>query len=145
MKSTPVGWVDQIWKKGICSSHPQPLLGKVETAGQGCDFHGSSASIPGTPSCVFVMRHILLTKGLLQAHIEGYKTHLLGNSWNIAWGQDTTTCRHIAERDATRRTTKNMGSQTAWPSLPCQEGDWQLWSGRPWTGALHLARPRTGC
>ena len=29
---------------------------------------GSSAAIPGTPSCVFVMRHILLTKGLLQAH-----------------------------------------------------------------------------
>ena len=107
----------------------------METAGQGCDFHGSSASIPGTPSCVFVMRHILLTKGLLQAHIEGYKRYLLGNSWNICWGQDTTTCRHIAERDATRRTTKNMGSQTAWPSLPRQEGDCQLWSGRPWTGA----------
>ena len=30
--------------------------------------HGSSAAIPGTPNCVFVMWQILLTKGLLQAH-----------------------------------------------------------------------------
>ena len=28
------------------------------------------AEIPSTPSCVFVMRHILLTKGPLQAHSE---------------------------------------------------------------------------
>jgi hypothetical protein len=42
----------------------------VKSAGQGCDFHGSSAAIPGTPSCVFVMRHILLTKRLLQAHSD---------------------------------------------------------------------------
>ena len=24
------GWVDKIWTKGTCSSHPQPLLGKVK-------------------------------------------------------------------------------------------------------------------
>ena len=32
--------------------------------------HGSSAAIPVTPSCVFVMQHILLTKGPLQAHSD---------------------------------------------------------------------------
>ena len=62
----------QLWTKGICSSHPQPLLGKVKTVGQGWDFHGSSAAIASTPSCGFVMRHILLTKGLLQAHSVQY-------------------------------------------------------------------------
>ena len=39
----------------------------MKTAAQGCHFHGSSAAIMGTPSCVFVMRHIRLTKGFLQA------------------------------------------------------------------------------
>ena len=58
--------------KGIFSNHPQPLLWQVKTVGQGCDFHGSSAEILGTPSCVFVMPHILLTKGLFQAHSELY-------------------------------------------------------------------------
>ena len=75
MISKPWAWnpplLDELtkyWRKGICLSHPQPLLEKVKTAGQGCDFHRSSAAIQGTPSCVFVMRRILLTKGLLQAH-----------------------------------------------------------------------------
>ena len=39
---TTDGWVDQLWTKGICSSHPWPLLGKVKTAGQGCGFRASS-------------------------------------------------------------------------------------------------------
>ena len=68
MEASPVVCVVQFWTKRICSSHPQPLLGKVKTVGQRCDFHGSSAAIPCTPSCGFVMRHILLTKGLLQTH-----------------------------------------------------------------------------
>ena len=76
MEATPVGWVDQLWATRICSSNPQPLLGKVKTFGQGCDFHGSSAAIPSTPCCVFVMRHILLTKGLLQA-IQAIQSILL--------------------------------------------------------------------
>ena len=70
MEATPAGRVDKVWTKGICSSHPQPLLVKVKTAGQSCDFNGSCAEIPDTPGCVFVMRHILLTKGPLQAHSE---------------------------------------------------------------------------
>ena len=48
MEATPAGRVDQVWTKGICSSHPWPLLVKVKTAGQGCDFHGLCAEIPGT-------------------------------------------------------------------------------------------------
>ena len=27
-EATTAGWVDQIWRKGICSSNPQPLLGR---------------------------------------------------------------------------------------------------------------------
>ena len=27
---------DQVWTKGNCSSPPEPLLGKVKTAGRGC-------------------------------------------------------------------------------------------------------------
>ena len=27
MEATTAGWVDQLWTKEICSSHPQPLLG----------------------------------------------------------------------------------------------------------------------
>ena len=68
MEATPAGRVDQLWTKGIYFSHPQPLLVKVKTAGQSCDFNGSCAEIPDSPGCVFVMRHILLTKGPLQAH-----------------------------------------------------------------------------
>ena len=71
IETTPAGQGDQLWKKGICSSHPWPLLVKVKTAGQGCDFHESCAEIPGTPICVFVMRTIFLTKGPLQAHSAG--------------------------------------------------------------------------
>jgi hypothetical protein len=68
MEAIPEGCFEKVLTKIICSSHSQPLLGKVKTAGQGCDFHGSFAAIPGTPSCVFFMQHILLTNGLLQAH-----------------------------------------------------------------------------
>ena len=53
MEANPVGGVDQLWKKLICSSHCKPLLGKVKTVGQGCDFHRPSATIPDTPTCVF--------------------------------------------------------------------------------------------
>ena len=80
MEATP-GWVDQLWTKGICSSHPQPLLGKVKTAGRGCDFHGSFAAILGTPSCVLVMPHIILTKGLLQAHSESGEAY----GWRVCY------------------------------------------------------------
>ena len=42
MEATTTGQVDQLWTKEKCSSHPQPLLGKVKTAGQGCGLHASS-------------------------------------------------------------------------------------------------------
>ena len=71
MEATPAGQVDQLWTKWVCSSNPWPLLVKVKTNDQSGDFHGSSAEIPGPPSCVFVMRHIPLTKGFLQAHSVG--------------------------------------------------------------------------
>ena len=54
--------------KGNLLQPSWPQLGKVKTAGQGCDFNGSCTEILCTSSCVFVMRHILLTKGILQAH-----------------------------------------------------------------------------
>ena len=69
MELTHVGLVEKIGQRAsICYSHPQHLLEKVKTVGQGCNFHGSYAAIPGTPSFVLEMRHILLTKGLLQSH-----------------------------------------------------------------------------
>ena len=50
----------------------------------GCDFHGSSAAIPETSSCVFVMQHILLTKGLLQAQsYSWWEITAKKKSWNI--------------------------------------------------------------
>ena len=42
MKTTTAGRVDQLWTKGECSIYPQPLLGKVKSAGQGCGLHASS-------------------------------------------------------------------------------------------------------
>ena len=60
--ATLTGPVDHLRTEGICSSHPQPLLVRVKTV-LSCDFNGSSAEIPDTPVCVFVMRHILSTKG----------------------------------------------------------------------------------
>ena len=42
METTTAGWVDHLWTKRIFSSHPLPLLGKVKTAGQGCDLPCSS-------------------------------------------------------------------------------------------------------
>ena len=59
-------------------------LVKVKTVGKGCDFHGLCAKIPGTASCVFVMRHIVLTKGPLQAHSGVYKNRTF---------QTTVSCR----------------------------------------------------
>ena len=35
IEATTAGLFDQLWTKGICSSHPRPLLGKVKTTGQG--------------------------------------------------------------------------------------------------------------
>ena len=70
---------------GNLLSHPRPLLGKVKTAGQGCDRHGSCAGIPPTSRGVFVKRHILLTKGLLQSHSGEFiignvpKTFIIGS------------------------------------------------------------------
>ena len=32
------GQVDQLWTEGECCSHPQHILGKVKTSGQGCGF-----------------------------------------------------------------------------------------------------------
>ena len=45
MEATTAGWVDQLWIKGDCSSHSQPLIGKVETAGQSCGFRASSGGL----------------------------------------------------------------------------------------------------
>ena len=39
--------VDPLWTKGICSSHPKPLLVKMKTAGQGCGFRSSSKGLFG--------------------------------------------------------------------------------------------------
>ena len=69
-EATLAGQVDQLWTKGICSSHSCPLLGKVKTAGQCCFFPGLCAEIPSTPKSqlCFFMWPILLTKGPLQAY-----------------------------------------------------------------------------
>ena len=68
METTPGVQVDQVWTKEICSSHPRSLLVKVKITVKGSEFHGIYSEIPGISSCVFVMRHILLTIGPLQAH-----------------------------------------------------------------------------
>ena len=38
MKAITAGSVDQLWTKGLCSSHQELLPGKVKTADQGCGF-----------------------------------------------------------------------------------------------------------
>ena len=65
MKATLAG---SALDKGNLLQSSWPLLGKVKTAGQDCDFHGSCTEILCSSSCVFVTRHILLTKGFLQDH-----------------------------------------------------------------------------
>ena len=42
MEATTAGRDDQLWTKRDCSSHPQPLLGKVKTAVQGCGLRAFS-------------------------------------------------------------------------------------------------------
>ena len=69
--------------KGNLLQPSWPLLGKVKTAGQGCDLDGSCTDIPCTSSCVFVMRHILLNKGHLQAHSMPFTFGWPAETWAL--------------------------------------------------------------